>query len=48
MRTKALSKKILIFMAILLSGAFLAGLAMVQAKPSSISLDSPVSFPVDI
>ena len=48
MKTKMLSKKILILMAILVSGVLLAGLAMVQAGPSSISLDSPVSFPVDI
>ena len=37
MKTKMLSKKILILMAILVSGVLLAGLAMVQAGPSSIS-----------
>ena len=48
MLTRVLRKKILIYMAILLVGGLLAGLAVVQAKSSSISLDSPVSFPVDI
>jgi hypothetical protein len=48
MGTKTLRKKILVLTAILLSGVLLAGLAMVQAGPASISLDSPVSFPVDI
>ncbi|MCW8964642.1 MAG: hypothetical protein OQL16_12660 [Gammaproteobacteria bacterium] len=48
MPTKTYRKKILIFTAILLAGGLLAGLAIVQAKTSSISLDSPVSFPVDI
>jgi hypothetical protein len=48
METKMLSKKVLILMAILVSGVLLVGLAIVQAGPSSISLDSPVSFPVDI
>jgi len=48
MPTKAMRKKLLIFTAILLAGGLMAGLAIVQAKTSSISLDSPVSFPVDI
>lgn len=47
MTSRGLRKKALILIAVLLAGGMLAGLAIVQAQ-SSISLDSPVSFPVDI
>ena len=48
MVTKATRKKTLILLAVILVGGLFAGLAIVQAQSSSISLDSPVSFPVDI
>ena len=48
MTTRGSRKKALILLALLLAGGMAAGLAIVQAQSSSISLDSPVSFPVDI
>ena len=46
--TRRMRKKALILVAVVLAAGLLAGLAIVQAQSSSISLDSPVSFPVDI
>ncbi|HEY5734233.1 MAG TPA: hypothetical protein VIU36_05675 [Gammaproteobacteria bacterium] len=48
MKTIRLSRKRLMVVAIVLCGMALLGLTIVQARTSSISLDSPVSFPVDI
>jgi hypothetical protein len=48
MTSRGFTKKALVLIAVLLVGGLLAGLAVVQAQSSSISLDSPVSFPVDI
>lgn len=48
MMSRGLRKKSLIWIAIVLAVGLLAGFAVVQAQSSSISLDSPVSFPVDI
>ena len=48
MATRGIRKKSLILIAMVLIAGLIAGLAIVQAQSSSISLDSPVSFPVDI
>lgn len=48
MGIKAVPKKKVVFIVMIVVTVILAGLAMVQARSSSISLDSPVSFPVDI
>lgn len=48
MQSKWLSKKALSYAVIILLGVAALGLTIAQAKTSSISLDSPVSFPVDI
>ena len=48
MKIIRLSRKRFLVMAIIVCGMALLGLTIVQARTSSISLDSPVSFPVDI
>lgn len=48
MQTRRLSKKALGYVAIIMLGIAALGLTIVQARTASISLDSPVSFPVDI
>lgn len=48
MQSRRLSKKALSYTVIIVFGVAILGLTVVQAKTSAISLDSPVSFPVDI